>query len=148
MYSEVFSRSEQTGNRNFANFARNNGIVWARRVFRLLGASIRAMRHVHCINPMQQAEEGALLLQHKIAKYTSTLLGGISSEDEPVSKPVDDYAEQVSISFQDAFDDPAFSPAAQTFFSSQQYVAHFPPHFNLMSVFLICCCCSGGCFCF
>jgi hypothetical protein len=46
------------------------------------------MKHVHCLHPMQQAEEGALLLQHKIAKYTSALLGG-SVTDELTGKDPD-----------------------------------------------------------
>ncbi|CAM6100914.1 unnamed protein product [Calypogeia fissa] len=43
-------------------------------VFRKLGESIRTMRRVHDLHPLQQAEEGALLLQYKIAKYTSYAL--------------------------------------------------------------------------
>ncbi|CAM6104511.1 unnamed protein product [Calypogeia fissa] len=83
-------------------------------VFRLLGESIREMRHVHSLLPMQQAEEGALLLQHKIAKYTGTLLGGVHADkdvpgkDPDPIKTKDSYEDNVSLSFEEALDDPAF----------------------------------------
>jgi hypothetical protein len=96
-------------------------------VFRHLGESIRSMKHVHCIHPMQQAEEGALLLQHKIAKYTISLLGGAGSAEHEVAgkdpsahKAKDVYEDTVNESFQEAFDDPSFTISESDFGTQQQ----------------------------
>lgn len=86
------------------------------RVFRNLGESVRSARAVHCHSPLQKAEEGALILEHKIAKYIDTLLGDngravseIARKDPIEREELDVIEENVTVSFQEAIEDSTFA---------------------------------------
>jgi hypothetical protein len=77
-------------------------------VFHNLGESIRGMKHEHSLLPMQQAEEGALLLQHKIAKYTSSVISGgnggieIAGQDPDAHKSLHGIEGDDTLSFEES----------------------------------------------
>ncbi|CAM6099254.1 unnamed protein product [Calypogeia fissa] len=75
--------------------------------FRMIGAGIGEMRQVHCLHIIQQTEEGALVLQHKISKYITSELDAIQSMEPTQAQ--DAYEESINIAFRDAYDDELFA---------------------------------------
>lgn len=84
-------------------------------VFRMIGQSIKKMKHVNCLLTIHKAEEFALILQHKLVKYMSTQLftgtaaPEIAGSDPEAAKAREAYEESIRLSFQSAVDDQTFA---------------------------------------